>query len=65
MTIAKYDVWFDNMFKTWCVTAYDADGNTVGASEFSHLKSSAITSAKEHGVPVDVYDKNGNKQRTI
>jgi hypothetical protein len=66
--IERVDVWWVQEFKTWAVTMYDAEGNSMPQDngeecEYHHRKHDAVRSAslicEQHAVNLSVYTKNG------
>lgn len=62
--ISEVHVWYDHgEFKTWCITKYNAAGDLLGDSEFTHFKSDASSIGKQVAELFDahlvVYKKNG------
>lgn len=57
--VAQIDVWFDwSQHKVWYVTRYNAAGDTIGESEDFHLKSDAVSHAKDLRLAVAEQDGN-------
>lgn len=64
-TPTHYEVFFIGGQTGWCYGPYDAEGNIVGNCQYEWRKSDAICAAKRHDLPVKVYGRNGDYQRTV
>ena len=54
----RTEVWWDDKWKLWGVTAYTADGDQVGATEWCVTRSEAIDDAS-------AYIESGRCKRTV
>lgn len=62
--VTRVDVWFDTVcFHTWCVTSYNKVGDSIGETQFSHLKKDAksigAAIAVDAGAELHVFTKSG------
>ena len=61
----KAHVFYTTPHDGWAVTILDANDYQIGEATYTYLKSDAVLLAKEEGLPVHVFGRNGLHQRTI
>ena len=63
MTATHIHIFYTDAANGWCEQTRDSSGNEVGAA-YHYRKSDAKSSAKETGLPIHVFGKNGLFQHT-
>lgn len=56
-------VFYTDRLNGWCVTRLDEREFQVGEADYVYRKSDAVTLAKQYGLPVKVFGRNGLFQR--
>ena len=64
MTAHCIHVFYTDRINGWAATILDENEYQIGEAAYTYLKSDAITDAQAHGLPVHVYGRNGEYQRT-
>lgn len=65
MTATHIEVFYTDPDNGWCGMFVNADGCTDEPSIYCHHKRDAIAVAKKYGIPVHVFNKYGEYQRTL
>ena len=63
--IDRIDIFYIDSVNGWCALKLDANGDQLEDGMYYYHKRQAISAAKEYGVPVYVFRKDGDLQRVI